>query len=96
MAAQLNDPRALVSLLEQPLTSFTSSESLFTSTEIISAGLRWPVPGYWVDLAVAWLEQDHPIDKEICLELQRISKDKSYSQNTRHRAVALLNRGVET
>jgi hypothetical protein len=96
MAVQVNDPRALVPLLEQSLTSFTSSQSSFAAAEIINAGLRWPVSGYWVDLALGWIEQGHAIDHEIRFELQRISKDKFQSQSARHRAIALLNRSVET
>ena len=96
MTVQVNDPRALVPLLEQSLASFNSSQSSFAAAEIIKAGLQWPVPGYWADRALGWIEQGHAIDREIRLELQRVSKDKSHSQSARHRAIALLNRSIET
>lgn len=84
------NPVALLVFLEEDLT-FHDHRTEAERRAILLAGLQWESP-YWVDLAVRWVEQGYELDQELSSELQRISKDKRFPQNLRHRAGKLAHR----
>lgn len=59
--------------------------------DILLAGLRWEAE-YWPSLAIAWLEQGAPMDKEIMEGLDDISDNKHFPQSLRHKAFAFARR----
>ena len=81
------DPRALVVHLELPYNERGGSQP--PAHEIILAGLQAP-SNYWVGLAIGWLEQGAPASNEIIQALSLITKDKSFSQQARHKSFALI------
>jgi hypothetical protein len=83
------DPRALVVHLESPYSDQGCNQP--PAHEIVLAGLQAPSE-YWVGLAVSWLEQGAPANKEIIQELNSIVKNKYFSQRVRHHSFALVKR----
>ena len=81
------DPRALVVHLESPYSEQRCNEP--ATHEIILAGLEAPSE-YWVSLAVGWLEQGTPANKEIIQKLNSIVINKYFSQRVRHHSFALI------
>lgn len=81
------DPRALVVYLESPYSEQRCDQP--PAHEIVLAGLQAPSE-YWVNLAVGWLEQGAPINKEIIQELNSIATNKYFSQRVRHHSFALI------
>jgi hypothetical protein len=63
--------------------------------EVILAGLLWQTD-YWPGLAVAWLEQGAPIDKEIVEALELVSSKEHFPQHLRHRSFAIARRWYRT
>jgi hypothetical protein len=81
------DPRALVVFLEAPYQEYRPV--LASAREVILAGLTWPTH-HWTDLAVSWIEQGAPIDKEIALALDEVINKKANPQHLRHRARSIV------
>ncbi|MFA8326432.1 hypothetical protein [Burkholderia ubonensis] len=81
----------IVQALEHPLAEFSSTT--LSAREVVLAGLGWPMQ-YWCELAVGWLEQGFPLDREIVERLAAIAENRSFSQRLRHRARALQRRAV--
>ena len=82
------DPRPLVILLESPYSEYHGEVAV---NDILLAGLGWEAE-YWPSLAIAWLEQGAPMDKEIMEALDDISGTKHFPQSLRHKAFALARR----
>ncbi len=82
------DPRPLLINLETPYSEYSGAAPL---KDVLLAGLRWETQ-YWAGLAVSWIEQGAPIDKEIKEELDHISEKKHFPQSVRHKAFALARR----
>lgn len=83
------DPRTLIINLEYPYTEHDSCE--VPARNVVLAGLGWETE-YWPSLAVAWIEQGAPIDKEVKEALDLIVDKKQFPQSLRHRAFALVRR----
>ena len=45
---------------------------------------------YWSDLALIWIENGFEITEDIIEKLIKLSKNKYYSQNSRHRALKII------
>ncbi len=84
------NPSDLLALLEQDYLNAKKGGLQDMRTTLI-AGLSWET-SYWVNLALKWIKQGAPLDKEIVSRLEEISSQKTYSQNIRHTALKLANR----
>ena len=75
-----------------PLLEGSISESGLDSdaaTRLVEFVVRGPWPDYWVSRALGWVDEGLWSDA-IGDALQSISQDKSFSQQTRHRAWARI------
>jgi hypothetical protein len=52
--------------------------------------LDWETKDYWQDLAIKWLSEGLAMNQDTKKRLYKITNDKSYSQNLRHKALNLL------
>ena len=86
----MENPSKLVALLEQDYLNAKKGGSQDMRKTLI-AGLTWET-NYWVNLAIEWIKQGAPLDKEIVSLLEEISSKKMYSQSIRHAALKLANR----
>jgi hypothetical protein len=62
--------------------------------DVVLAGLKWPTE-YWVGLAIGWLEQGAPTNKQITRELERLGSTTTLSQSLKHRAFVLARRQIQ-
>ncbi len=86
------DPRPLLVNLETPYPEYIAPAKV---KDVLLAGLRWETQ-YWPSLAVSWIEQGAPIDKEVKEALDDVARKKHFAQSLRHKAFALARRWERT
>ena len=98
--ARWKETGALMSLLPllkysypEVLHEIKDSASIAESTllDLVEYSLRFP-SRHWALSAVLWMECGFTINKPICEKLIAISKDKSDTQELRHKSTAQANR----
>ncbi len=76
--------------LETPYGEYQGPTS---ARQVVLAGLGSTM-GYWIGLALGWLEQGFPLDVEIVEILRKVADTNSYAQRIRHRSAALAKRWI--
>jgi hypothetical protein len=91
----MHPPSTLVYLERPWIKAADGNDSLRSAAFLM--GLRYPGP-YWVELALQWAEQGYPLNPHAIDELHRIagSSSKQFSQQLRHRAMALLRQSASS
>ena len=81
------DTRILLLHLEKPLQAYSG---IVPVGDVVMAGLDYETSDYWPGLAIGWLEQGAPVDSNVLQALARVSGINHFSQQIRHRSVAVI------
>ena len=83
----------LLHLLEQDLYQTKLIYPNISEKDILNLihyALDWETKDYWQSLAIEWLSCSLPINKVTRTKLEKISNNKSFSKNVRHKVLKLL------